>query len=57
MNRDQLIRSIAASSDAPANKRRALAVVGVKTEYVPHQGKKEMARRLKKMRVDSNAGA
>lgn len=57
MNRDQLIRQIAASSDTPSNKRKALALLGVESEYLPHQGKKEMARRVKKMQVKSIGSA
>jgi hypothetical protein len=48
LTRDQIIKAVANSSEAPAAKRKTLAMLGVKTEYVAHQGKKEMARRLKK---------
>lgn len=49
MKRAELIKQIADSSDTDVNKRKALALLGVKTEYLPHQGKKEMARRRKKI--------
>lgn len=49
MNRAEIIKAVANSSEAPAAKRKTLAMLGVRTEYVAHQGKKEMARRLKKL--------
>lgn len=49
MTRAELIRAVSTSTSSPANKRQVLAMLGVKTEYVVHQGAKEMARRLKKM--------
>lgn len=49
MKRDELIKQIAESSDVPSNKRKALKLLGVDAEYQPHQGKKEMARRVLKI--------
>lgn len=34
---------------SPSEKRKALLKLGVQTEYQSHQGKKEMARRLKNL--------
>lgn len=49
MTRQEAIKAVANGPDSPAGKRKTLEMLGVKIEYMPHQGKKEMARRLKKL--------
>lgn len=51
MRRDELIKAIRDSEMSPSEKRKSLLKIGVKTEYIPHQGKGEMARRVKKMEL------
>lgn len=34
---------------SPAAKRKVLLKIGKRAEYMPHQGKKEMARRIKQL--------
>ena len=52
LTRQQAIRLLAESKLPPAAKRKALLRLQVRTEYVPHQGKREMERR--KSRMDGN---
>lgn len=54
MNRAEIIKAVANSSDVPSAKRKTLAMLGVTADYVPHQGKKEMARRLKKLQKNES---
>jgi hypothetical protein len=45
----QQVQAIAKSDLSPFAKRMALRAIGVEVEYQPHQGKREMARRVKQL--------
>ena len=48
--RQAIVKAVVARKDlSPAGKRRVLKNLGVDTEYSPHQGKREMERRVKNM--------
>lgn len=42
------VDAVVKGEGSPAAKRKALLKLGVKTEYVPHQGAREIARRMRK---------
>jgi hypothetical protein len=48
VNKAQQVQAIAKSDLSPFAKRMALRAIGVEAEYQPHQGKREMARRMLK---------
>ena len=48
LTRDDMLTLVANSSLSPAGKRRAFRQLGVVTEYQPHQGAREQARRQKR---------
>jgi hypothetical protein len=49
MTKAQQVQAIAKSDLSPFAKRMALRAIGVEAEYQPHQGKREIERRLKRM--------
>jgi len=54
--RAELMTLIANSKMTPAGKRKAFLKLGVQSEYQPHQGARERARRLRRLSKPQQVG-